>query len=85
MPVMIFYATWCANGLRVGVFKSHAPMGEAIEERRFIVCSTIGSETFVAHVVGHNENDVRLLLGRTEAGHEKNKCEQYCFELHIYS
>ena len=28
------------------------------------------TETFVTHVVDHNENDVMLFLGRTEAGHE---------------
>ena len=73
-------SAWGADGLGMGVLEAHAVAGQAVEKGRLVVGPSIGSEAFVAHVVGHDEDDVgRFLGGRNDRGERKGE-EDECRE-----
>ena len=57
-----FNAGWGAQGLRVAMGKACPSAGELIEMGRLVGCAPIGSDTLIAHVIRHNEDEVWLFL-----------------------
>ena len=47
-----------AQGLGITMFETHTCLRQLVQNRRFVRLAAVTTETFIAEIVGHDENDV---------------------------
>ena len=63
-----------ADGRGVTMIEANAFGSEGVDVRRFVIFGTIAAETFPAHIVRHDEDDVGLLC--RQRGYEEKESEE---------
>jgi hypothetical protein len=71
-----------AERLRITALEADSFFREPVEVGRFVRRASIGAETFVAEVVGENEDDIRAVASpRRLAANGQEEREEECPEL----
>ena len=70
------HATGCAQGSRVAVVEPHALGCEGVETRRREFLAPVGTETFIADIIRHDQDDIEFFAfcsGCRKPGKERDR------------
>lgn len=67
------HSGWGTDGLTEAILKSQSASGKLVEIRSLISLSAVGSDTFIAHIIGHDQNNIGGAISHRRMGCESTQ------------